>query len=194
MKVEIRGNQILIDGYVNAVDRESRVLPSPRGYFKEKIIPKAFEKALSDSKNVDLLFNHKKDRNLGSIGNGNLELYEDNIGLRASATVTDEEVIQKARNGELRGWSFAFISKKDNWSDGQDGIQLRSIEELELLEVSILDQTPAYVGTSIEARGENTSLVEHRSHDEKVRVLEDKLDIEKRSAIVNKINEILGDK
>ena len=43
---------------------------------------------------------------------GNLELYEDNIGLRAIATVTDEQVIEKARNKELRGWSFGFVSEK----------------------------------------------------------------------------------
>ena len=61
---------------------------------------------------MDLLFNHDKNRNLGSIENGNLELYEDNIGLRAIATVTDEQVIKKAKNKELRGWSFGFVSEK----------------------------------------------------------------------------------
>ncbi|MGQ7189771.1 HK97 family phage prohead protease, partial [Escherichia sp. HC-CC] len=55
-------------------------------------------------------------RKLGSIENGNLELYEDNIGLRAIATVTDEQVIEKARNKELRGWSFGFVSEKDSWA------------------------------------------------------------------------------
>ena len=60
MKIEVRGNQVILDGYVNVVDRESRMLPSPRGYFKERIVPKAFEKALQKAKNVDLLFNHDK--------------------------------------------------------------------------------------------------------------------------------------
>ena len=55
MKIEVRGNQVILDGYVNVVDRESRMLPSPRGYFKEKIVPKTFEKALKKAKNVDLL-------------------------------------------------------------------------------------------------------------------------------------------
>ena len=61
---------------------------------------------------MDLLFNHNKNRKLGSIENGNLELYEDNIGLRAIATVTDEQIIEKARNKELCGWSFGFVSEK----------------------------------------------------------------------------------
>ena len=55
MKIEVRGNQVILDGYVNVVDRESRMLPSPRGYFKERIVPKTFEKALKKAKNVDLL-------------------------------------------------------------------------------------------------------------------------------------------
>ncbi|PGV57512.1 HK97 family phage prohead protease [Bacillus cereus] len=192
MKIEVRGNQVILDGYVNVVDRESRMLPSPRGYFKERIVPKTFEKALKKAKNVDLLFNHDKNRNLGSIENGNLELYEDNIGLRAIATITDEQVIEKARNQELRGWSFGFVSEKDSWEEGESGVQKRSIEELELLEVSILDMTPAYVATSIETRGENTAMIEMRSEEAAVKtVVED--DTEERNNIIKRIKKVLGE-
>ncbi|EJS58186.1 HK97 family phage prohead protease [Bacillus cereus BAG1X1-3] len=190
MKIEVRGNQVILDGYVNVVDRESRMLPSPRGYFKERIVPKTFEKALKKAKNVDLLFNHDKNRNLGSIENGNLELYEDNIGLRAIATVTDEQVIKKARNQELRGWSFGFVSEKDSWEEGESGVQKRSIEELELLEVSILDMTPAYVATSIETRGENTAMIEMRSEEAAIKtVVED--ETEERSNLIKQIKKVL---
>lgn len=170
MRIEIRGNQVLLDGYVNAVDRESRVLPSPRGRFKEKIIPKTFEKALQKATDVELRFNHDKARKLGSIKEGNLQLYEDNIGLRAIATVSDDEVIQKAKNGELRGWSFGFIDNKPNWQDGENGIQLRYLEDIDLLEVSILDKTPAYIATSIEARGEEDVITENRSDEFKAEI------------------------
>jgi uncharacterized protein len=165
MRIEIRGNQVLLDGYVNAVDRESRVLPSPRGRFKEKIIPKTFEKALLKTDDVELRFNHDKNRKLGSIKEGNLQLHEDNIGLRAVATISDDEVIKKAKDGELRGWSFGFIDNKPNWEDGPDGIQRRFLEDIDLLEVSILDKTPAYIATSIEARGEEDVIAESRSDD-----------------------------
>lgn len=165
LRIEIRGDQVLLDGYVNAVGRESRILPSPNGRFKEQIVPKTFEKALIKSENVDLLFNHEKDKKLGSIKDGNLELREDSIGLRAIATVTDEEVIQKAKDGKLRGWSFGFIANKDKWEDGSDGIQKRFIEDLDLLEVSILDKTPAYIATSIEARGEDSYITEQRNEE-----------------------------
>ncbi|MGR5990694.1 HK97 family phage prohead protease [Bacillus cereus] len=190
MKIEVRGNQVILDGYVNVVDRESRMLPSPRGYFKEKIVPKAFEKALKKAKNVDLLFNHDKNRNLGSTQNGNLELYEDNIGLRAIATVTDEQIIEKARNKELRGWSFGFVSEKDAWEEGESGVQKRSIEELELLEVSILDMTPAYVATSIETRGENTAMIEMRSEETAVQTVVDD-EREERNHLIQQIKTVL---
>ncbi|ANS51261.1 peptidase U35 [Bacillus thuringiensis] len=190
MKIEVRGNQVTLDGYVNVVDRESRMLPSPRGYFKERIVPKAFEKALKKAKNVNLLFNHDKNRKLGSTQNGNLELYEDNIGLRAIATVTDEQVIQKAKNKELRGWSFGFVSEKDSWEEGEAGVQKRSIEELELLEVSILDMTPAYVATSIETRGEQTAMIEMRREETAVQTVVDD-EREERNHLIQQIKTVL---
>jgi len=170
LRIEIRGNQVLLDGYVNAVERESRVLPSPRGRFKEKIRAKTFERALDKAENVDLLFNHDKNRKLGSLQEGNLQLYEDNIGLRAIAHVSDEKIIQKAKDGELKGWSFGFVDNKPVWEDGEDGIQKRTLEDIELLEVSILDVTPAYVATSIEARGEEQAISETRGADFKAKI------------------------
>lgn len=170
MRIEIRGNQVLLDGYVNAVERESRVLPSPRGRFKEKIRAKTFERALNKAENVDLLFNHDKNRKLGSLQEGNLQLYEDSIGLRAIANVSDEEIIQKAKDGKLKGWSFGFVDNKPSWEDGEDGIQKRTLEDIELLEVSILDVTPAYIATSIEARGEEQAISETRGADFKAEI------------------------
>lgn len=170
MRIEIRGNQVLLDGYVNAVGRESRVLPSPRGPFKEQIVPKTFEKALMKADDVELRFNHDKNRKLGSIKEGNLQLHEDNIGLRAICTVSDDEVMEKAKKGELRGWSFSFIDNDPDWQDGPDGIQKRYLKDIDLLEVSILDKTPAYIATSIEARGEKEVITENRNDDFKAEI------------------------
>jgi HK97 family phage prohead protease len=159
MRIEIRANSVILDGYINVPLRESRVLPSPRGPFVEEILPKAFERALQKTDSVDLLFNHDRNRKLGSTKTGELELREDNVGLRAIATVFDDEVIEKAKKGELRGWSFGFSSIADEWRTRDDGMQKRSISELELYEVSVLDKTPAYLATSIEARGEEDSIL-----------------------------------
>ena len=163
MKIEIRDNSIRIEGYVNAICRDSRVLPSPRGRFVEQIKEKVWERALEKAEDVKLLFNHKENRQLGSLVQGNLELFEAAIGLRAICIIDDEEVIQKAKDGKLTGWSFGFIAQKDTWEDFKEGIQRRFIEELDLIEVSILDKTPAYIGTSIEQRGEETVISELRN-------------------------------
>ena len=174
MRVEIRNNSIIIDGYVNAVARDSRLIPDVKGSFREQIVPKAFQRALEKAENVDILLNHDKNRKLGSTTEGNLELFEDNIGLRAIATITDAEVIEKAKRNELRGWSFGFYSVKDRWEDIEEGVQRRYVEDLELTEVSIVDNTkvPAYSATSIETRANEEVLTETRSLDSIVKTVD----------------------
>ena len=168
MKVEIRADSVTIEGYVNAVGRDSRVMQSPTGQFVEQVEPKTFERALSRTQDVDLMHNHK--RTIGGVVQGNLALQEDAIGLHARATVTDTAVIEAAKNGELRGWSFGFSNPKDRIEPLGDGLQRRYLEDLELQEVSIIDSSmvPAYVGTSIEMRSGSEMTVEYRGFGDNV--------------------------
>ncbi len=54
MRIEIRNDSVLIDGYVNAVARDSRPMLSEHGEkFVEQISPKAFQRAID--KNEDVL-------------------------------------------------------------------------------------------------------------------------------------------
>lgn len=106
MRVEIRNDSVLIDGYVNAVARDSKPIPYLNGKFIEQIEPRAFDKALNKTDNVDLLLNHDENKKLGSTKEGNLELFEDNIGLRA------KDVIEKAKKGGLEGGALAFVLKR----------------------------------------------------------------------------------
>ena len=173
MKVEIRSDSIILEGYVNAILRESRVLNSVKGKFIEVVEERTFAKAIEKAKNILLLHNHKKDRVLGSIKDGNLELKEDNIGLYAKCEIRDNEVIEKAKNGELKGWSFGFSVIKDRWESKENGIDKRYLEDINLYEVSILDVTPAYYATSVEVRGgEETELIEERSCETTVKLVE----------------------
>lgn len=167
MRIEIRSDSVILDGYVNAVDRESKPIPTVNGRFIEKIKPGAFQRSLNSRENIDLLLNHDKNRKLGSTKEGNLELFEDNIGLRAICTITDSEVIEKAKNKQLRGWSFGFYTKKDRWEKFKDGYDKRTVEELDLFEVTIVDNTrnPAYSATSIEMRNNEEVLSENRLTD-----------------------------
>ena len=161
MRIEIRQNKVILDGYVNAVCRDSKPLLSPSGRFVEQIKDGVFTRALDRANNVKILFNHKEDRELGSLKQGNLKLFEDNIGLRAIAEIDDPEVMAKAEKGELRGWSFGFYVNKDTWEDSEP-YKRRYVEDLDLVEVSVLDCTPAYSGTSIEARDNKEVLNETR--------------------------------
>ena len=65
---------------------------------------------------------------------------------------------------------LAFQALKDEWTPQENGLQKRSIEELELYEVSVLDKTPAYIATSIESRGEVEVLTETRTEEFQAKV------------------------
>ena len=159
MEVRIREDSVEITGYVNAVERASKPLMSRVGQFIERICKGAFKKALKRNNDVHILLNHDWNRDLGSTKQGNLELEEDNIGLRVRACITDKDVIQKARNGELVGWSFGF-QDRDVENTIERGIPHRAVKDLDLAEVSILDKrkTPAYDGTLIMARDDSEEL------------------------------------
>ena len=159
MKVNIRADKVEIEGYVNAIERDSKPLWSRVGQFIERICKGAFKKALKRNDDVHILLNHDWDRDLGSTKQGNLELEEDNIGLRVRACITDPEVVKKARAGELVGWSFGF-SDRDVVNTVRDGMPHRAVKDLDLAEVSILDKrkSPAYEGTLITARAEDEAL------------------------------------
>lgn len=144
---------------MNAIERNSKPLMSRVGQFIERICKGAFKKALKRNDDVHILLNHDWNRDLGSTKQGNLELEEDNIGLKARAIITDKDVIEKARNGELVGWSFGFQDREVE-NTIERGMPHRSVRDLDLAEVSILDRskTPAYDGTLIMARDDSYEL------------------------------------
>lgn len=153
MKINIREDKVEIEGYVNAIERNSKPLMSRIGRFIERICKGAFKKALKRNDDVHILLNHDWNRDLGSTRQGNLELEEDNIGLHARATITDPDVVEKARKGQLVGWSFGF-QDRDVENSTEQGMPLRAVKDLDLFEVSILDRSrsPAYEGTLVSAR------------------------------------------
>lgn len=156
MKVNVRADKVEIEGYVNAIERDSKPLWSRVGQFIERICKGAFKKAIKRNDDIHILLNHDWNRDLGSTKQGNLELEEDNIGLKARATITDPEVVKKARAGDLVGWSFGF-QDRDVENSIRDGMPYRAVKDLDLAEVSILDRSksPAYEGTLITARSED---------------------------------------
>lgn len=161
MFINIRNDSVIIEGYVNAVERPSKRLRDRFGYFIERICAGAFDKAIKRNRNIRILLNHNPARDLGGTGSGELELYEDNIGLHARAVITDPDVIQSARRGDLVGWSFGFEDLPggvDRLFDNETNLPLRRVRDLDLFEVSILDKSksPAYVGTLVNVRADDS--------------------------------------
>lgn len=188
MNVVIRADHVEITGYVNAVERPSKVLHDRSGDFIETMKEGAFKKALSRNDNVRVLLNHDWNRDLGGTKDGNLELEEDNIGLRARAKIYDKDVIEKARRNELTGWSFGFTDRDVDKSYDEKGLLHRAVKDLNLDEVSILDRTrtPAYKGTLIMARDdENILLGEERDFESSDVVIEERRE-PKQQEIVEK--------
>lgn len=153
MRINIRNDSVEIEGYVNSIERLSKPLNSRIGKFRERIKAGAFKRAIERNDDIHVLLNHDTNRDLGSTKQGNLELHEDNIGLRAKATITDADVIAKAKRGDLVGWSFGFTDRDVDTHD-ENGMMTRDVKDLDLYEVSILDRSkvPAYDGTLIQAR------------------------------------------
>ena len=159
MQIRIRADSVEIDGYVNAIERNSKPLWSRMGRFVERICKGAFASALKRNDDVKILLNHDELRKLGSQKEGNLDLTEDAIGLRVHTIIRDEQVVRDAKAGNLVGWSFGFYDRKNGIEAGIDpdtDLPLRKVKDLDLEEVSLLNRecTPAYDGTLVMVRAD----------------------------------------
>lgn len=169
MDIEVRNDSVVISGYVTSVERWSKPLLANCGGMIQRCIEKikagAFETALKRNNNVKVLLNHNKNRELANTKDGTAILEEDNIGLRAEVTITDSEVVEKARKHKLVGWSFGFYGNSVEVGN-ENGMATRTVSDMDLMEVSILDDTksPAYYGTSIETRSEDGKVMEIREN------------------------------
>lgn len=150
MNFEIRDGRLHLAGYVNAVERDSKVIMTARGRCVEQVAAGAFAASMADGHEIRMMLDHK--RNIGTTTDGTLSLKEDNIGLYAEASTDDEELMALAGRGELRGWSFGFVAKDDEIEERSGKEPRRRVKALDLQEVSILSVMPAYNGTSIECR------------------------------------------
>lgn len=158
MNIRVTKDSVEIDGYVNAVERLSKPLSDRLGKFVERVKVGAFKRALERAEDVRILLNHDWTRDLGGIKDGNLELYEDAIGLHARATITDKDVVEQAKRGELRGWSFGFTDRDVEQSE-ENGLTVRNVKDLDLYEVSLINRArvPAYDGTLVAVRSADDS-------------------------------------
>lgn len=156
---EIRASEdgtLKVSGYVNKTEQLSNVLGSTKK-FVEKIAKGAFQRAIQNTKrDIDFLAEHNDKLILASTRNGSLELKEDDQGLFMSATIAPtswgKDTYTLIKAGIYRNMSFGFRTIKDKWKLLENGLYERTIEELELFEVSVV-KDPAYSQSTISARG-----------------------------------------
>lgn len=100
MKVEVRAQEIIISGYVNAICRDSRVLELPDGTkYVEQVAEGVFARAINNNPEIFLKLNH--DRVMGSTKDGVLTLKEDNIGLYAGLSSKTKKSCRRQKQGKL---------------------------------------------------------------------------------------------
>ena len=160
MKIIIRSDHVHIEGYVNAVERLSKPITERLGTFRERVKAGTFTKALKRAEDIRILSNHKWEKDLGGIKDGNLQLEEDAIGLRASTDIYDAEVIEDAKAGNLVGWSFGFYPLESR-DTSEDGMPIKELIDIDLKEVSLLNRkhVPAYDGTLVMVRDNEPKIV-----------------------------------
>ena len=168
MNLEVRADGARITGYVNVTEKKSRPVITPRGKVIEEIEPRAFAEAISRAGNITVTVDHDKSHIYASTDDGTVTLKEDAIGLHADVLIKDKDLIELAKKGKIRGWSFGMYNVKDSMEERADDLPIRHIKALDLDHLTlVVKKSPIYSATSVELRaGEDIELETRASLDE----------------------------
>ena len=119
--------------------------------FTEVIAPGAFTRTLSENRDILALVDHDSGKVLGRTRSGTLELRETPEGLAYRVTLPDtttgNDLRALAQRGDIGGVSMGFQAIRDSWEG-----ERRTLHEVELYEVSIVQAHPAYPTTTVSLR------------------------------------------
>lgn len=173
MQIEIRADGAHISGYVNVTEKKSRPVITPHGKVVEEIEPRAFEQAIGRAGNISVTVDHDNTHVYASTDDGSLKLFEDNIGLHADVLIVDETLIDLAKKGKIRGWSFGMYNVQDELEQRADDLPLRKIKSLDLDHLTlVVNKQPVYSATSVEVRADAEVDVETRTMEDVVQIAE----------------------
>lgn len=145
---EIRAEGRKLTGYAATFGNETRILD-----FHETIAPGAFAASLRSSPDILALVDHDAGKVLARSKNGTLSLSEDGHGLKFSIDLPDtslgRDILAMATRGDLGGMSFGFTVPEggDEWRGDK-----RTLRNVTLHEISVVQSFPAYGGTTVQAR------------------------------------------
>lgn len=152
------GNRL--GGYALKFNRLSQNL----GGFVERIAPGALTKTLRDGGDVLARFQHEDHYLLGRTTSGTLRLALTDEGLDYEVDLPDTDYAHNlaalAARGDVQHSSFAFHTIDDEWGFTEQGFPLRTLLEIQLVDVAPVVQ-PAYLDTTSGLR----SLAESRHLD-----------------------------
>lgn len=127
----------------------SKELKGKNGTFREQISKDVWTRALEKIQELKVHFNHRPEINVAK--NVNLSVEEDGVYADIELHEGAEGLYRSIQDGKATGMSFGFRALKDSFEQVGNFLK-RSIEDMELFEISILDVEPAYYGTVVEAR------------------------------------------
>ena len=143
-EAKVEGRQLV--GLAAPFGRETRI-----GEFREVIAAGAFTRTLATGRDVLALADHDPAKVLARTRSGSLELREESDGLHFRLTLpnttTGNDLRTLAERGDLGGVSFGFRAVRDEWAG-----ELRTLQEVELHEISIVSSWPAYPDTTVALR------------------------------------------
>lgn len=153
--LNVQDDSLVVEGLVNETEKWSHVL-GVRKKFREKICKGAFTKAIDANPRIDFLCEHDTNKLLATTENNSLQLWEDEQGLKMRAIICPtsygKDIYELMKSNIVNHMSFGFRVLSDKWKKLSNGIHERTVEELELLEVSVV-RNPAYPQSAIAARG-----------------------------------------
>jgi uncharacterized protein len=124
---------------------------------KERIMPRAFNRALTEKHNAAALFNHDPNMLLGRVASKTLKLSKDQRGLKYEVTppTARADVVEAIERGDVTGSSFGFRVLEQKFKTERDEadnpVDIREIHSVELLDVAPVVY-PAFQGTSVGIR------------------------------------------
>ena len=140
-----------VEGYAAVFNQ-----PTMIGSVEEVVAHGAFDDRLSDD--VVALFNHDQNMPLARSynGQGTLELKVDEHGLFYSFKLGNQsyakDLAESIKRGDVRGSSFGFVVREDDYEKKDDGSYRRTIKKVARLADISPVVTPAYVQTSVKMR------------------------------------------